>query len=79
MGCAATELSPIDWQRVVLDIRATGVPLAQLARRLNADDRTFQRLARGEVRTVEFGLGCRLLDAHLEHCPDRHDMEWIGR
>lgn len=79
MPCVVTDLSPVDWQRVLLNIRSAGVSMAALGAQVRADPHTLRRVASGEIATVEFGLGCRLLDAHLEHCRERHHLQEVGR
>lgn len=65
---------PIDWQQVCLNIRASGLPLSQAAKAVGSDWRHLNRLARAEVAEPKFSTGLRLLDLHVERCPDRHTL-----
>ncbi len=67
----------IDWQRVALNIRASGMPLSRAAKLVGCNERHINRLARGEVQQPRFDTGCRLLDLHLERCPQRHSLDQL--
>lgn len=63
----------VDWQRVILNLRAAGLSVAALARRVQVDAQTLRHYARGEVTgDPRFTVGHRLLDLHLDLCPERH-------
>lgn len=62
----------IDWQRCILNIRTSGLSVAELARQVGADAGTLNRIARGDTKRVEFFTGHRLLNLHLERCPKQH-------
>lgn len=62
----------IDWQKVCLNLRRSYRPLSRVAKEVGSDWRHLNRLARGEVMQPKFNVGVRLLDLHLDHCPDRH-------
>lgn len=63
----------IDFQRVAMNIKRAGMPLAQAARRVGRKQSWLQEIARGDVRTVEFHDGLKLLDLHLDLVgPERH-------
>ena len=67
----------IDWQRVTLNIRSSGLALSTAARMVGSDGQHLSRLARGDVRQPRFDVGVRLLDLHLERDPDSHGkMLW---
>ena len=68
----AIPLPKVDWQRVMLNIRSCGVPLAQLRKFTKMDDRTLQRIARGEVREPKFAQGVAILAIHQRLCPKLH-------
>lgn len=53
------DIDAIDWSRVCLHLRSRYKPLSAIARDINADPMTLQRLARGEVETVKIGGGMR--------------------
>lgn len=61
----------IDWQRVALNIRNSGLSLHQAAKKVGMDGYTLCRIARegGEPRWRQ---AVQLLDLHLDRCPDRH-------
>ena len=68
-------LPSVDWQRVMLNIRRH-VPLAQLKRVVKMDDRTIQRIARGEVKEPKFAQGVAILHIHKRLC-EREHMEFV--
>jgi len=65
----------IDWQRVMLNIRSCGVPLAQLRKYTKMDERTINRIARGEVKEPRFAQGVAILAIHQRLLPDKHREE----
>ena len=70
----------IDWQQVLLNLRASGLPLAQVARQVNFDAAALRRYARGESRRdPPMTPALRLLDLHRERCPERHQAGLIGK
>lgn len=70
----------IDWQRVMLNFRAAGIPVSRISAQCGMWWQTAERYARGEVRRPpSMEQAVRLLDAHLDYCPERHSMEVIGR
>ena len=61
----------INWQRVAMNLsRHMSLETAAKRTRLNADH--LRRLYRGEVEEPRFNSGVRLLDLHLDVCPERH-------
>lgn len=58
----------IDWQRVALNIRRSGVSLAQVSQKCGRDHSWLGHIARGDVTRVEFHDGLRLLDFHFDTC-----------
>lgn len=68
-------LPSVDWQRVMLNIRSCGIPLAQLKKATKMDDRTIQRIARGEVKEPKFAQGVAILSIHQRLCPEKHRAE----
>lgn len=64
----------IDWQRCLLNLRQSGLPIQQAANEVGHRDKGqyLQRVARGETRRMEFVTGVLLLNLHLERCPDKH-------
>ena len=68
-------LPAIDWQRVMLNIRSCGVPLAQLRKYTKMDERTINRIARGEVKEPRFAQGVAILAIHQRLLPDKHREE----
>lgn len=64
----------IDWSAVVNNLRREGLSAATVARKVNADPATVQRLARGEIKEPRFSQGLALLDLHYALCPDRHQQ-----
>ena len=71
----AIPLPSVDWQRVMLNIRSCGVPLAQLRKYTKMDDRQIQRIARGEIREPRFAQGVAILSIHKVLCPRQHAEE----
>lgn len=69
----------VDWQRVCLNIRGSGLPLSTAAKQIGSDWQHLNRLARGEVAEPRFRTGLRLLDLHLERCPHKHTLEHLQR
>jgi hypothetical protein len=68
----------IDWQKVTLNLRTHFGPLTKVAKVVGSDERHLNRLARGDVEQPRFNTGCKLLDLHLDACPDKHNFEGIG-
>ena len=68
----------VDWQRVVLNLRSVK-PLGRIADEIGMDAGTLRRLARDETKEPRIEHGLKLLDLHLDYCPDRHDMKFIGK
>lgn len=63
----------IDFQKVALNIRSSGMPLARAAKRIGRHQAWLQEVARGDVRSVEFHDGLALLDLHLDLVgPEQH-------
>jgi predicted transcriptional regulator len=65
----------INWQRVVLNIRQSGMPIARLAQTVGMDDQTLRHYARGECREPRWSQALALLDVHADRCPERHRVE----
>lgn len=65
----------INWQRVVLNIRRSGMPVEQLAKHVGMDGDTLRHYARGESRDPRWTQAVRLLDVHAERCPEKHRLE----
>lgn len=61
----------IDWQQVCLNLRRHK-HLAKVARLVECDEATLNRIARGETKSVKFETGLKLLDLHFDLCPERH-------
>ena len=74
----AIPLPSVDWRRVMLNIRRH-VPLAQLKRVVKMDDRTIQRIARGEVKEPRFSQGVAILHIHKKLCPMEHERDVYER
>lgn len=62
----------IDWCVVCNNLRSRYKPLSTVAKEVGSDERHLNRLARREVQQPKFEVGVRLLDLHLDHCPDKH-------
>lgn len=71
-------MNNIDWQRVVLNLRRSGVSCAELARSIGRNQSVIQRLARGESKRVFFDDAVRLLDIHSDRCPEVHSLEALS-
>lgn len=58
---------------MLLPLLRRRVPLNQLGDQIGMDERTINRLARGEIKDPRFGQGVRLLDLAVDYLtPD----EW---
>lgn len=68
----------IDWQTVLLNIRASGMPMSVLAKRIGMDDQTLRNYARGECSDPRWSQALKILDLHHERCPARHHMDRIA-
>jgi hypothetical protein len=73
------DLDRINFQTVTLNLRRNYKPLAQVAREIQSDEATLNRLARGEVRQPRFVTALKLLDLHLDHCPAKHNLRELTR
>ncbi len=71
-GCPLNHTVDIDWQALVLAIRAEGLSIKGIARRTGVSEYSIGFLSRGEVKEPRFGLGIALLELHLTMCPERH-------
>lgn len=69
----------IDWQQVTLNLRRHYKPLYQIAKELNSSYDTIKELSIGRATNPRFDLGMKLLDMHLDKCPQLHRVERIGR
>ena len=67
----------IDWQRVCMNLRREYKTLSAIGRELKIDWQVIHRLARGDSKQPRFDTGMKLLDLHLDKCPDKHNMEVI--
>lgn len=68
-------MTAINWQRVVLNIKAAGVSYQAAGRRVRMAPETIGHLARGEVNEPRFSQGVALLNLHHALCPDKHSVE----
>jgi len=66
----------INWQIVCLNLRRYK-SLSVVAKEIGVDWQHLNRLARGEVQQPRWETGMRLLDLHLEKCPEQHKSEII--
>lgn len=65
----------IDWQRVALNIRRAGLPLAKASERCQREPSWLGHVARGEVTRMEFHNGLDLLDLHLKTCGEAEHLK----
>lgn len=65
----------INWQRVVLNIRQSGMPVRKLAKTVGMAEETLGHYARGECRDPRWTQAVRLLDVHADRCPEKHRIE----
>lgn len=66
-----------DWSALLNRLRArSAIPLARTAEQVGMDERTINRLARGEIREPRFSQGLHLLDlaAEVVSPTDWHDI-----
>jgi len=55
----------IDWETLCLNLRKHK-PLAQIAKEIDCDEQTINRLQRGETKEPKFSTGLNLLNFHLD-------------
>lgn len=63
----------IDWQRLVLNLRRLQ-SIQKTADELDIDADTLRRIARGDTTEPKFDAGIKLLNAHLDRCPNQHQQ-----
>ncbi len=78
MSGGEVSIEHINWQRLCNNLRARYKALSTVARELNTDAQHIRRLARGEVKWPRFITGHKLLDLHLDVCPDLHNWRVLG-
>ena len=62
----------INWQQVILNMRRHR-PVSAIARQCGSNETHLNRIARGEVNEPRFNTGLKLLDVHLDLCPEKHN------
>ncbi len=64
----------INFQKCLLNLRTSGLSMSELARQMGHKDKGqyLNRIVRGEVKRMEMMTGLKLLNMHLERCPDKH-------
>lgn len=68
-----------DWSALLNRLRARSqAPLARIGRQINMDERTINRLARGEIAEPRFSQAMQLLDIAADTL-DEHDWHDIRR
>lgn len=72
---APTNIVPIDWQRLCLNLRRHK-SLTAIAEQIGADAATLRRLARAETQEPKFSTALKLLDLHYELNPQGHCQLW---
>lgn len=66
----------ISWRIVLLNLRHAGLPTAEVARKVGMSTSGLLSIANGEaLEPRRFEVCLRLLDLHLDHCPERHTLE----
>ncbi len=70
-------VAPIDWCRVVLNLKSAGFSYAWVGVKVGLEcGEPISRLARGEgAPEPRFSVGLALLNLHADHCPDKHNIE----
>lgn len=63
----------INWRRVVSNLSKRGLGMTQVATAAGIPASHLQGLWRGEVLEPPFSVGLKLLDLHLDRCPEYHD------
>lgn len=69
----------LDWQRLILNLRREGMSAAAISRKVKCAPETVQHLARGDVVEPKFSIGVALLDLHLLHCRDKHNIDALSK
>ena len=67
----------IDWQRICCHLRRHA-PLTHHARTLGCDPSLLHRYSRGRNMEPRLRLALRILDLHMDLCPELHRPEVIG-
>ena len=67
----------VNWSAVCLHLRSRYKPLSQVAKEVGSDWAHLNRLARGDTRQPRYDTGVRLLQLHLDKCPELHRPELI--
>jgi hypothetical protein len=62
----------IDWPGIINRLRSKIGSLEKAARDVGSCPVHLRRLSRGETNEPKFSVGVKLLDMHLDHCPDDH-------
>ena len=69
----------IDWTLVVRSINCAGMSQREIAAAVDMSFSSVQKIAMGlHSQPRKFESCHRLLDLHLDMCPDRHKPEVIG-
>ena len=69
MSRPAAGPSLVDWSLLLMLLRKHAGPLARLAPLAGMDERTINRLARGEIQQPRFSQALLLLDLAHDHLP----------
>lgn len=68
----------INWQQVCLHLRRHYKPLAHIAPEVGVSRKHMTRLGTGETLAPStYEVGLKLLDLHLDHCPELHRQALI--
>lgn len=62
----------INWQMLAINIRSSGLSLAKASEKIGRHNGFVSQLARGDVQEPSFSDGMKLLDLHLDRCPEKH-------
>lgn len=65
----------LNWQKIILNIRTSGLSYAKISTKAGVDAQRIGHLARGEQYEPRFSDGLALLDLHERFCPERHNLQ----
>lgn len=70
----------ISWRTVILNLRRAGLPTTEVARKVGMSASGLLAIANGgALEPRRFEVCLRLLDLHLDHCPERHTLEALRK
>ena len=65
----------IDWNLILLNLRSAGMTYEKISKACNIDAQAIGHIARYETKEPKFSVGLKLLDLHLIHCKNKHNLQ----